>query len=461
MIGWLVRCADETGKELHELRRDAFHAWLLSLPEESGERPTRHDIEGYNLSDGRGAWNNLVQYASDETGSYAEPDIRQMGSVRELQKTNAHRRKLERIIGDDERFVERLSNALAEAVEKNPPRISSVKREKPKKHVGERREIVLHVSDTHWGHSVDRREVPGGRYDYTVAARRMGLLCEQVVRFKHDDNVTLRLVIAGDVIEGSIHNDDRGVDALSSQLDASRQYLTSMIDYFRHHFSEIRVETCAGNHDRFAERDRGKRPMAQKWDGHATVLYRGIEAIFRDAPEVTFNIPRTPYAKWDAFGHAYFATHGDGVFQVGTPGKSIQLEKLHSQLWKLESSEVGRCDVIMLGHLHWPALSRIPGRQPSAYLAINGSASGRVPFTQTLNLACSPPVQCFWEVTERFPVGNYRQADLWLADDDASYEDIVPVPTPIGATPPRGASRTTRAAAQAFGDAITKKGKRR
>ncbi len=433
MIDWLFRCAEDTGRPVYQLRRDAFHSWVLARDEPASERPTRPDITAYGTSDGHGAWANLIQYAADARGAYPEPDTRHLGLVRDLQRTNQHRRKLERIIGDDERFVGRLSASLEEAVQRNPPQVSQIQHPALPKRKGVPREIVCHISDTHWGCTVDRREVPGGRYDYTVAARRMGLLCEQVALAKGDDDIALRLVLAGDIIEGTIHTDDRGIDALSTQIDAARQYLTAMIDYFRRHFRRIRVETCAGNHDRFVERDRGRRPMAQKWDGHATILYRGLEAIFRNAPEVTFHTPLTPYVKWESLGHTYFATHGDGVFHAGMPGKSVQLERLHAQLWKLESNEaVGRCDVIMLGHLHWPALSRIPGRQPAAWLAVNGSASGRTAFTQALNLAGTPPVQCFWEVTEQSPVGNYRQVDLWLADDNAYYESIVPVPVPPG-----------------------------
>jgi predicted phosphodiesterase len=433
MVEWVRRCAEETGKKPFQLRRDAFHSWLLSLEEEHESRPTRNDIDAYATGENRGAWPNLVAYAADEGGDYEEPDRAQLGMVRELAKTNQHRRKLERLVGDEERFAVRLHAALAEAVQRTPPVLSNLRKPTLRQDSGAPSEIICHVSDTHWGHVVDSREVPGGRYDYQIAARRMGLLCDQVARFKRHRDTALRLVLAGDLIEGSIHSDDRGVDALASQLDGARQIVTSMVDFFRHHFSRIHVETATGNHDRFSHRDHGKRPTQAKWDSHTTVLYRGLEAIFRDAPDVSWNIPLTPYVQWTSCGHRYFATHGDSVFSAGTPGKTIQLERIHSQLWKLESNEaVGRCDVVLIGHLHFPAIFRIPGRQPSAWLAINGAASGRTAFTQTLNLACSPPVQCFWECTPENAVGDYRQADLWRADDDARFDAIVPTPTPIG-----------------------------
>jgi hypothetical protein len=433
MVRWIHDAAADLGVPVQFLKRDAFLKWADEREPNAAFRPTRDCIAAYGGALSRNAWSVILGHALAESGEAKEPVRAELGQMREIQRGTNYARKLERLVGDGDYYARRLETALVEAVERCPPVLSTVTQSRVMDLPAIEREIVVHVSDTHWGHIVQSDEVPGGRYDYQIAARRFGLLCQQVAAYKHDEHTALRLVIAGDVVEGSIHSDDRGIDALASQLDAARQMLTSAIDWFRGHFSRIYVETCAGNHDRFSHRDGGRRPMAQKWDGHAVTLYRGVEAIFRNCPEVSFNIPRTPYAMWKSCGHTYFSTHGDGVFQVGTPGKSIHLEKLFSQLWRLESNEtIGRADVIMLGHHHWPALSRIPGRQPSAWLAINGSAVGRSAFTQAMNLACSPPVQCFWEVTDRFPVGNYRQVDLWLADEDERYERIVPVPTPIG-----------------------------
>jgi hypothetical protein len=436
MIDWLQRCSEDTGAAITTLRRDKFVGWCMDADGDASGRPTHADIRSYGGGDGEGAWQRLLAATADETGSYPEPSRAALGKARELQIAVAHRKKLERLIGDEEYYTERLRSAFRDAVAASPSTISRLYKPKIDMDRPAKREIVVHVSDVHIGLSVDRREVPLGRYDYQTAARRLAYLCNQVADYEHGPDVALRVVLAGDIIDGVIHTDDRGIDMLSSQCDAARQILVSMLDFWRHHFSKVYVEATTGNHDRRVERDKGGRPTAQKYDSHATMIYRAVEEIFRRVPDIRFNIPLTPYNVWESCGHKYFSTHGDSVFEIGAPWKGINPERLCAQLWKIEAT-VGRVDCVAIGHHHWAQRCPIPGRHPNGCLMINGSSVGSSAFAQTRNLPHVDPQQCFWEATERFIVGNHRISDLWLADDDPRFDSIVPTPVPIGTELPK------------------------
>lgn len=437
LLGWIRDCASELGVELTKLKRDAFLRWCMGSGQPVEERPTQSDVEARGYADGV-KWRTILEYAADRLGAYPEPSRCDLGAAREMERAVTHRRKLERLIGDEEYYVERLRSALRDAIEANPPTISKLYKPKLDMDKPERREIVVHISDLHIGHLVDKREVPAGSYNYQIAARRMAYLCNQVADYDHGPDTALRVVWEGDIITGSIHSDDRGIDMLSAQCDAARQILTSMLDFWRHHFTKIYVQCSTGNHDRYSHRDHGKRPTAQKYDSNSTLIYRGVEQVFRGAPDVRFDIPLTPWSTWNSCGFTYLSTHGDGVFKVASPWKAVDNEKLFSQLWKLQANtNIDKIDVVMIGHHHWPSKFRIPGKRPNGHVMINGAACGSSGFPQTENMAPVDPVQCFWECTDRFSVGNYREADLWVADDDPRFDSIVPTPVPIGTELPK------------------------
>jgi hypothetical protein len=441
LIDWVRRCAEDLKQPVHRLRHRDFLEWALAEEGGPSARPSRGDVDAYAGSEGRGAWPNIIAYAADEGGDYEEPDRAQLGMVREIVKTNQHRRKLERLVGDEERFAERLERSLAVAIERNPPSITKLRGAKLATDKPAAREVVAHLSDVHIGIDVDEREVLGGRFNYQIAARRVGLFANQIVSYKSDKrgDAALRLVMNGDLIESTMHGDDNGIDLLTNQIDAAQQIYTSFLDYIRAHggFSHIHVMCSGGNHDRMWWKGTG-RPTAQKFDSIATLLFRGLQAIFRNAPDITFHIPRTPFSLWQTCGWKYYATHGDSCFTIGMPSKSIQLDKLYGKLWALESNAAigGRVDCLMLGHMHFPSIFRVPGRSPYAWLNINGSVSGRNAYTQHMGFAASPPSQCMWEATTDHAVGDFRIVDLEVADDDARLDSVIRTPMPIGGDAP-------------------------
>ncbi len=360
------------------------------------------------------------------------PTPRDLADRQGMRRDVGYQRSLERQVGDQQHTAERLRDALADAVAANPPRISKLSKPASRPEAVSECETVAFVSDVHFGAIIDAMEVPGGGYNWEIAARRMGAFTSQIASFKpgHRDRSTLRLLLAGDLIEGEIHGRGPHLDALAMQVDGCRQILTSMIDHLRHHYGRIEVACAGGNHDRWAHRE--GRAVTQKWDGIATTIYRGLAAIFRDCDDVRFSIPRTPYTTWQAPGGTWCAvTHGDTVFNAGNPGRKVDLSKLATQTRAWNSARAGneRIEMLAIGHYHTPLVTEL---DDGIALLINGCGSGASTYGQSLGWHGSNPVQLLWEAVPGHPVGDVRFVRLGAADNDAAFERFVSVPEMIG-----------------------------
>ena len=420
----IITAAEDLELNVRDLTRDGFRQWI----KDNDEVVTDYDIYTY------GSWAAIKAYAWDIAGPAHEatPSGGELGQKRAVAHANTHRRALERQIGDVEYIYERLVTALQTAVEKNPPILTKLPKPKIKKEAAQDKAIVLHISDTHFGIVIDEEEVLGNKFDWTIASRRLAYLAKAVIEFGKDFT-KLVIVLNGDVIEGKIHNDDNGVDLLAEQCDGTRQLLTSLIDLFRSFFDTIEVYCTSGNHGRWPFKGPG-RATAQKYDSASTLIYRGLEAIFRDIEDVTFSIPKTPFSVFDVCGHTVFATHGDtNGFEIGNPGKSISTDKLRTIAMTIECSKlVGSPEIYMVGHYHFPMWCRIPNGPDNAHFMINGSLSGIAAYANSIGIYSGTPVQTFFVTTDKKAVESFHQIDLHHADKDESLNKLIPVPAPLG-----------------------------
>jgi len=453
MVAQILEASEGLNIPPSYLARDTFLSWAQGV--EDG--PTRTDIDVY------GTWAALRAYAVDVLGTDVTPlaSKEEMGGKRAIAEANRHRRSLERELGQVEYIYERLASTLEEAVRKSPPVLQTVTKKTREAKPSERKAIVAHLSDLHFGLEIDPEEVLGQRYSWPIAARRMGRFCEAVIDYVNEnpEYADLHIVMNGDIIEGKIHNDDSGVDLLTRQVDGARQLLTSVIDCLRQHFDEVFVECTSGNHGRWPFKGPG-RATAQKYDGATTLIYRGMEMIFRDADDVSFNIPKSPFAVFDVCGHLMFATHGDTVLVLGNPGKSINVKEIVRQVLALETSGIlsRRPEVVMLGHHHFPTWFRVPSGPTNNHIMVNGCASGLSAYANSIGIFSSTPVQTFFGVSKERAVESFHMVDLDVADEEARFEGYVPVPTPLGAPMlPRSATTDFFAMAQAI-DSLKKDG---
>lgn len=420
--GWLLSCireaASRLGVSVHKVGRTRM---LGAADGTEVSWPNERDVVAVG---GPARLRALLAYEHDE-----HPGQEELGQRQTSARTLAYVRRLEREAGDNASVVTRLREALADAVRACPPLLSPPRPAAPVASIDDAETVAL-LSDTHYGLSIDHAEVPGSAYNWQIAARRTALFVSQIAAWKpHHRHVSrLRLLLGGDIIEGEIHGRSSEIDALATQVDGARQILTSAIDYLRQSYDSIEVVCTPGNHGRWPQRE--GRAVAQKWDGIATVLYRGVEAVFRGCPDVKFTIPRTPYSEWRAPGGVSCAlTHGDTVIHAGSLGRSVNVEKLATQVRRWNAARPSPLRVLALGHYHTPIVTEL---DDGTVLVVNGSLCGTAPYAQSLGVHGSHPVQLLWESVRNHPVGDVRFVRVGAADEDAALDSIVPAPRPIG-----------------------------
>lgn len=354
------------------------------------------------------------------------PQNLDLGAKRAAQVNRSYVQKLERIVGDNDYLIDSLGKKIEDALAKFPVKISSIKKSKfklPKKK--KQREVVAMISDTHFGLKIDKEEIPYNKVDWQIAARRMGLLAEQIASYKsyhRDASPRLRLCLGGDLGQGVIHLDDSGTDLITYQYIGTTQILVQMIDYLRNFFTEIAVECTPCNHMRMVHRS-PKRATAQKYNSYATMIHYTLQAAFRSAPDVTFNVPKTPWTDFEVLGHRFFMTHGDTVLETGNPSVAIPIKGLVEQINNLNANTEGKqYDVVMVGHMHTPMKLKLKN---GVWFLMNGTGSGTDAFAQSIGFFNNDPAQIIFEVTDECAVGDFRVVSLDGADNNPEYEKIV------------------------------------
>lgn len=429
VLGRIVEAAHRAGKRVDEMSRERVDA----MREEDDEHwPHKGDwmaLGGFVRARAAATY-ELDAPSGDETPGPAE-----LGERRGIQRDLLHARRLERIVGDREHWTDTVSRLVVEGVQRMPassrPRASTTNGQR---YEGER-EVVVLLSDLHYGQRIDPREVPGVCYGWSEAARRTAYVVREACSYKpaHRDASTCRVLLGGDIIEGEIHGPSREADALAAQIDGARQILTHAIAYLRESFSRVDVVCAVGNHGRWPHAH--GRAVSSKWDGAVMVLYRALEAVFARDAGVTWTIPRTPYATWSAPGGAVCAlTHGDTVIHAGTPGRTVHTHRIADQLRRWNSARAAQGEepirALALGHYHVPMRVCL---DDGLDVVVNGCLGGTAPYAQgAYGVHGSRPAQVIWESTARHPVGDLRVVEVGCADDDPSLDAICPPVVAIG-----------------------------
>jgi hypothetical protein len=336
------------------------------------------------------------------------------------------KKKVKKQVVDDYLKLEFL-DTFKEVMKDQPLKIHPVKKSNKKSKVKDRT-IVVQVSDTHFGANIESSEMHGiNEFNWTVAARRMALLAEQVISYKpqHRGTTKLVIVINGDIIAGVIHNQEWFADLLSRQTAGTLKILIQFISYCAQHFDEVEVVMTSGNHGRAMHKGSKDRGTTHKWDSYETNIYLGVKhAVEAKCPNVKCVIPETPYAIIDIQGHKFFATHGDTVINVGNPGSSINMKSINTQINKLNASALAKQHFagVMVGHVH---VQTVQLADNGTMLLINGTLSGADPYCQSIGIFSNEPTQMLFEVTKEHAVGDIRFVRLVEADDRKDLEKII------------------------------------
>lgn len=427
VLSCIVEAAHRAGRRVADMTRTVVVAMRSEVDEEWPHSRDFEAVGGFARARAAAVL-ELDGPTGDETPSRAE-----LGERRGVQRDLLYARRLERLVGDAEHWTDRVSRLLAASIER-APHAQMPARSAPPAYVGDR-EVVVLLSDTHYGQIIDPREVPGSRYGWREAARRTAFLVREAAAYKpaHRDRTTCRLLLCGDLIEGEIHGPSRDADGLASQLDGARQILTSAILYLREHFVRVDVVCATGNHERWPHQH--SRAVSRKWDGAGHVLYRSLEAIFARDRGVTWAIPRTPYTTWKTPGGVTCAiTHGDTVVRAGSPGRTVHVHQIADQLRRMNAARAQRGEdpirALALGHYHVPLRVAL---DDGADVVVNGCLGGTAAYAQGgYGVHGSRPAQCIWESTARHPVGDLRVVEVAQGDEDEGLDAVVPRVTEIG-----------------------------
>lgn len=340
---------------------------------------------------------------------------------RQLEKHALINRKLAKEAISVEHILQRIED-ISDKVFKG--RITPV--ESPVKAViDHERVLTIVLSDLHIGADIDGSETGGPSFGPVEEARRLAKVVQQVISYKPEyrECTRLRVVIAGDVIEGKLHDVQDGAE-LAEQICRAIHLLVQAIQQFAAHFHKVDVHCTPGNHDRDKARHHG-RATSSKHDAPGTVIYYALKKALAAQKNVTFHIPKVPYCTWEDFGKKYVAAHGDGFLYPGNPGKSVQTQKLENDLNRINAALNDRDEyaVAIVGHVHTPLITQLAN---GVYMVINGALKPLDQYLLSLSMVETVSVQVMFEAVEGHPVGDQRFISLTSETDrDETLDALV------------------------------------
>lgn len=289
-----------------------------------------------------------------------------------------------------------------------------------------RRALVCVLSDLHFGSDLHAEETGFLDYGRVEEARRLALVVKQLCEYKieYRAETELRLIIAGDIIHGKLHDQQDGAP-MAEQMVRAIHLLSQAVAQCAAAFpAGVKVHCVTGNHGRMLTRHPG-RATTGKHDSNETVIYSSVKYATKHLKNVEFSIPTKPYDTFDLFGKRYFVTHGDTVLSAGNPGKSVQTERLETQInrWNASLNGQDEYSVFILGHVHTPIVHHLAN---GAWLVINGCLLPADNYCVSLGLPETVSDQVIFETIEGFPVGDFRFVTLdRAADVDATLDSVI------------------------------------
>lgn len=356
-----------------------------------------------------------------DIGNSDDDFINNLLSKRSAQKRSSKNAKEVRIVLDHleerETFLEEFKSILKTTKFKIHPKV--VKKVKKKN----KRTLVAHLSDTHFGANIQPDDVGGiNKYTNIEEARRLAYFTKEISEYKleHRKDTELVVMLNGDLIQGVIHNIDCTIP-LTTQFSTVLSLLTQSLSYLANSFNSVKVVCLTDNHARAMHRPEKGRHTQNRWDSYATMFHVGLRYALTSHKNISFEIPTTPYWYGKIQGHNFFVAHSDSVLSTGSIGKSISVSVINSKINDL-SSGIGKIDVVMAGHTHIDMKTTLNN---GTVLLCNGCMSGIDEYALSLGITKNLPSQQLFEVTEKYAVGDMRTIMLEEADERKELDLII------------------------------------
>ena len=281
---------------------------------------------------------------------------------------------------------------------------------------------MLFISDIHYGETVDPTQVfHTNEYNCEIAKRRLEHTFEMAVtllkqHLAHPDYPGITLVLGGDMISGSLHEDIAVSDEIQpiDQAFEVAGIISAGVEFLAREFPMVSVYGVPGNHGRITRKPWAKFYAQQNLDWAA---YKAIRLGCAQLDNVALNFPAARDVTFTVANRSFRLTHGDqfrgGDGVIGAIGPIIRGDMKKRVTASLMPGQPEQYDTLLCGHFH--QLVMMPR------VIVNGSVKGYDEFALSINVPWEPPQQALWVVHPRHGVVWYMPV---MCDEDYSAHAI-------------------------------------
>ena len=261
---------------------------------------------------------------------------------------------------------------------------------------------ILMISDVHYGEVVSTDEtLHSNEFNTEICEQRLRRTFEKTVTLLKSHFVTpmytgFVLVLGGDMISGSLHEDHMVTDEgtpIEQALGIS-EVISNGIAFLAQEFPNVTVYCVPGNHGRTTRKPRAKFYAQTNLDWLA---YKMIQR-WCDKDNVHVLCPPVRDLTFTVANHRYRLTHGDqfrggdGIIgPIGPIMRGDTRKRFAANLMPTDSQEY---DTILCGHFH--QLMMLPR------MIVNGSVKGYDEYALSINVPYELPQQALWTVHPKY-----------------------------------------------------------
>lgn len=288
-----------------------------------------------------------------------------------------------------------------------------------------KRVINVVLSDLHIGADINGEETGQSTFGHIEEARRLAKVVEQVCSYKleYRKETELNVLLLGDIIQGMLKHDPRDGAELAEQFCRAVHLLGQALGRFCGEFKKVTVYCTTGNHDRNISRHEG-RAIHGRYDSFFTMLAYSLKSMMSSYPNISFEIPLTPYVKIKALNYNIYGWHGDSGIKTGYVGTSINVKSISNAINDINASlsEDEKYSAFVCGHLHVGSITHLSN---GAVLLVNGGLPPVDAFSLSLGSHSSSSGQLMFESVQDYPVGDVRFIRVDKKTDLNSRYDMI------------------------------------
>ena len=299
---------------------------------------------------------------------------RQISRLRDEVK---HLRRLYKTQTKEAAGTEALVNAIFEVV----PTLESVRVPKAAKVSGsiEEEELILLLSDLHFGEVVDEAETGGiSVFNMDIAKRRFDYTIDKAIAIAKEKQKgfhyrKISVFLLGDLVSGIIHDELKQHDEVGivKQIMFATDVIVAGILKLCQVFESVHVASVVGNHGRVSEKYYFKGKANNNFD---YLVAKTAEKMTANQSNLTWSVPESFWSMETVCNDTFFLTHGDFIRSwAGIPWYGLSRAYLK---WRTLAADYGiSFDHMAIGHFHNPNIFTMV----RGMMFVNGSLKGGGP----------------------------------------------------------------------------------